>query len=307
MTSFWGELKRRKVVRVAIGYAIVAWLVLQVADVILNNIAAPTWIFQAILLSLIIGFPLALVFAWAFEITAEGIRKENEVDSSESVTRRPGTRLNFLIVGLPVVATLGALWWIYGPQPGNADARRTETPDRKMIAVLPFKNVGSDPAQEFFVDGMTEEMIIVLGSAQPDSLGVIALASALPFKGRNATIETIGQALNVDYVLDASVRRQDNRVRIADSLIQVADQSQLWGGSFDGSLDDVFKLQNDVASQICTALADKLLTTSLTFGRSYEPTPASYDAYINGRFWAGKATGQGWPRAIELTWSDSCS
>lgn len=299
MTSFWRELKRRKVFRVAIAYAIVAWLILQIADVVLNNLETPAGVFQVILLLLVIGFPIALILAWAFEITTGGIRKEQYVDGSDSNSHRPSPKLNFLIVGLSVVVTLGGLWWFNNTRTVDFDATVVEEPSRKMIAVLPFKNVGDDPAQEFFVDGMTEEMIIVLGSAQPESLGVIALTSTLQFRARNATIETIGEDLNVDYVLDASVRRQDNQVRIAATLIQVANQSQLWGGSFDGTLDNIFELQNDVANQIGTALADKLLTTSLNFGRTYEPKPASYDAYIHGRFWAGKASGQGWPRAIE--------
>jgi hypothetical protein len=163
MASVWGELKRRNVVRVGIAYAIVAWLLLQVADVVLDNIGAPAWVFQVILLLLVIGFPVAIIFAWAFELTPEGIKKEKDVDRSESITHLTGRKLDFTIIGVLAVAVAyfvsEKIFW--------SDDVVTELPVEtsvgagaevaKTIAVLPFVNMSGDVDQEYFSDGITEE------------------------------------------------------------------------------------------------------------------------------------------------------
>jgi TolB-like protein/tetratricopeptide (TPR) repeat protein len=215
---------------------------------------------------------------------------------------RPAPKKRFpgYLIVLALLIVVGAVWWVVNNNANDGEPEVAATADdRKMIVVLPFENLGGDPAQEFFADGMTEEMIIVLGSARADSLGVIARTSAMHFKDRDATIETIGQELGVDFVVEGSVRRQNNRVRITANLIQVANQTQLWADSFDGSLDDIFALQNDVANRIAEALAVELLTASPVMGRVYVPNAPAYDAYLTGRFWSHKATGVGWKRAIE--------
>ena len=152
MTSFWGELKRRNVVRVTVAYAIVSWLLLQVADVVLGNIGAPAWLFQAILLVLVIGFPLALIFAWAFELTPEGIKLDKKVDRAVAESRQYGRKLDYVIIGALVLA-LGYFVW-----ERQAITAPPTTLDRS-VAVLPFVNLSSDDEQEWFVDGLTEEII----------------------------------------------------------------------------------------------------------------------------------------------------
>ena len=158
MTSFWGELKRRNVVRVAIAYAVVGWLLLQVADVVLDNIEAPDWLFRAILLLVALGFPLALIFAWAFELTPEGVKKEEDVDRSTSVTATTGRKMDFVIIGVLVVGIVFLLVDKFGQPPESPAADATES----SIAVLPFVNMSPDPEQEFFSDGITEEILNAL-------------------------------------------------------------------------------------------------------------------------------------------------
>jgi eukaryotic-like serine/threonine-protein kinase len=167
---------------------------------------------------------------------------------------------------------------------------------RLMLAVLPFESIGGDPEQERFADGMTEEMITVLGRLGRDRLGVIARTSAMQFKGQKATVETIGRRLGVEYVIEGSVRRQGDRVRVSAKLIQVSDQTQLWSESFDGSLGDVLGLQGDVARQIAGALSVELGPGFRLGPRTTDPR--AYDAYLAGRVSFHKASEEGWRRAI---------
>jgi TolB-like protein/Tfp pilus assembly protein PilF/tRNA A-37 threonylcarbamoyl transferase component Bud32 len=168
--------------------------------------------------------------------------------------------------------------------------------ERLMLAVLPFENIGGDPDQEFFADGMTEEMITVLGRASPEELGVIARTSAMRFKGTNLAVDAIGRELGVGHLIEGSVRRQGDRVRIAATLIQVRDQTQLWSETFNGTVDDIFALQTDVAEHIAEALAVELLPGSTR--REYTPDPRAYEAYLTGRFWANQSTEQAFEKAV---------
>jgi serine/threonine-protein kinase len=168
---------------------------------------------------------------------------------------------------------------------------------RLMLAVLPFESVGPDPDEERFADGLTEEMITVLGRAGPHRLGVIARTSAMQFKGRRRPVDAIGRALGVDHVVEGSVRRQGDRVRIAARLVQVSDQAQLWSGSFDGSLGDILALQGEVARRIAGALSVELLPRFRT--RTATTDPRAYDAYVAGRSCFYQATERGWRAALE--------
>ena len=252
MTSFWGELKRRNVVRVAVAYAVVAWLLLQVADVVLDNIEAPTWVFQAILLLLLIGFPVAIIFAWAFELTPEGLKKEEDVDRSESITHVTGRKLDFIIIGVLLVA-VGFLLVdkIYLSEVDTAPDEIIAT-ERQSIAVLPFVNMSSDPEQEYFSDGLSEEILNLL--AKIPELKVIGRTSSFAFKGKNEDLRLIGEALGVKTVLEGSVRKSGDRVRITAQLIDVSDASHIWSETYDRTLDDIFAVQDDVAAAIIVAL-----------------------------------------------------
>ena len=160
--------------------------------------------------------------------------------------------------------------------------------ERKMLVVLPFENMSGNSEQEFFTDGMTEEMITMLGGVSPDKLGVIARTSAMHYKGKDKTVENIGRELGVGYILEGSVRRQGKQVRITAKLIQVEDQTQMWSKNFDGTLDNIFKLQTTVANQIAKALAVQLLPTSAMTNKTYSPDPQAYEEYLTGRFYMQK-------------------
>ena len=170
--------------------------------------------------------------------------------------------------------------------------------ERKMIVVLPFANTGNELEQEYFADGMTDEMITILGNANPERLGVIGRTSSMYYKERDVTIENISQELGVDYILEGSIRRQQEKVRIAVNLIQVSDKTQLWSRTFDGTMNEIFMLQNNVANQITEALAVELLQGSYLNNKAHTPDPQAYEEYLTGRFYAHKGTDEGWRQAI---------
>jgi TolB-like protein len=267
--SFIEELKRRNVVRVGVVYLITAWLLAQVADLMLENFNAPDWVIQAILVVLIIGFPLALIFAWAFELTPEGLKKERDVDRSQSITRHTGRKLDRAIIAILVMA-LGYFVWesrFAGPgeevvteDPAGTGAAQAETElaeSAKSVAVLPFVNMSSDPEQEFFSDGISEEILNAL--AKVKELKVAGRTSSFAFKGQNQDLRQIGDALGVEHILEGSVRKSGTKVRITAQLIQVDDGFHLWSETYDRELDDVFAIQDEIASAILEQLKQALI------------------------------------------------
>jgi TolB-like protein len=281
MVNIFSELKRRNVIRVALAYIVTAWLLLQLTDVVLNNIEAPDWLFQSIMLLLAIGFPIALLFAWAFEMTPEGIKKEKDVDRSQSITPATGRNLDFVIIGMLVVA-LGYFLWerqsyvAPGGETASADAAATI---KRSIAVLPFINMSSDQDQEWFADGLTEEILNAL-ARMPDLL-VAARTSSFNFKGSTTPIQEIAATLGVAHVLEGSVRRGGDRLRVTAQLIRADDGFHLWSETYDRSTDDVIAIQEDVAIAIAnaleTAMDPEALEQMVSAGTSSVP---AYEAYL---------------------------
>ena len=288
MTLFWGELKRRNVVRVAIAYAVISWLLLQVADVILDNIEAPTWVFQAILLLLVIGFPVAIIFAWAFELTPEGLKKEKDVDRSESITHVTGRKLDYLIIAVLVLA-LGYFVvdkFALEPSQQAAETVNAETAG-KSIAVMAFVNMSDDPGNEYFSDGISEELLNIL--VRVEGLRVVSRTSSFAFKGKDIGIPSIAKELNVNHVLEGSVRKAGNKVRVTAQLIDVRTDSHIWSGTYDRELDDIFAIQNEISVQIVQALKIVLgAGDQEAMVHAQRPTEnlAAYELYLKGRyFW----------------------
>ncbi|MDX2429257.1 MAG: hypothetical protein QNK22_11270 [Xanthomonadales bacterium] len=295
--SFFTELKRRNVFRVGIAYLVVAWLIMQVADIMINNIGAPGWVFQVILLILGIGFPVALIFAWAFELTPDGIKKEKDVDRSQSVRKETGRKLNYATIGILALAA-GYFFWesridqdtasnTVEPAKATLSTTTAETPNTstsakndKSVAVLPFINMSSDPEQEYFSDGITEEIINAL--VKIPGLSVPARTSVFGFKGHQGDVRQIGQQLNVAYILEGSIRSQANQVRITAQLIKVDDGFHLWSETYDRQLDNIFVVQEEIASAI-----SEVLVGALDVGVSTVPNKTvnmeAYDTYLNGR------------------------
>jgi TolB-like protein len=252
--SVFNELKRRNVFRVAIAYIVMAWLVMQVADVVLNNIEAPGWVFQTILLLLGIGFIVAMFFSWAFEMTPEGLKREHEVDRAQSITPQTGKKLNNLIFA---VMGLALAYFAYdkfvltsGRDAALIEATTQAITDQATdedvsegtgtsIAVLPFVNMSSDPEQEYFSDGISEEILNVL--AQLPNLHVTSRSSAFQFKGDDIDIPSVAAQLGVEHVLEGSVRKSGNRVRITAQLIEAGQDRHLWSETYDRQLNDVYR------------------------------------------------------------------
>ncbi|KAA9131345.1 hypothetical protein F3N42_08460 [Marinihelvus fidelis] len=292
--SLFAELKRRNVFRVGIAYLIVAWLVIQVADVMIDNIGAPDWLFSGILLVLAIGFALALVFAWAFELTPEGIKREHQVDRSQSITPQTGQKLNFLIIGglsLAVVYLLvdklvlqdradAPAQAVESTAPANdaASTDVTEVPDKPSVAVLPFVNMSDDKANEYFSDGLTETLLHML--AQLPDLQVPARTSSFAFKGQNTSVSEIAAVLGVAHILEGSVQRAGDRVRVTAQLIRAEDGYHVWSQSYTRPLDDIFAIQDEIATDVARSLDASLLGSDEMLHGVETQNTAAYDIYL---------------------------
>ena len=311
MSTFFNELKRRNVVRVAVAYLILGWLVFQIAETLLPGFGAPEWIFKTLVLLVAIGFPFAVLFAWAFELTPEGLKKTGEVDVTASVTGSTGKKINAVIITSLVVALVYFVWdrqqlidaanGVAEPvaaidEAPNPDADESNAPEpadettdkRRSIAVLPFVNMSSDAEQEWFADGLTEEILNSLART-PDLL-VAARTSSFKFKGSGEDIPTIAESLGVEHVLEGSVRRSGDRLRVTAQLIRANDGFHLWSETFDRTMNDVIEIQEQVAIEIAdaleTAMDPEALARMVSTGTSSVP---AYEAYLQGLAYTGSA------------------
>jgi len=294
--SFIRELKRRNVIRVGIAYAVASWLLIEVSATTFPMLRLPEWTATFVVVLLLIGLPLALIFAWAYELTPEGLKKEKDVDRSSSITRVTGRKLDFMIIAVLVMAVAYFAYdeiFIDSAQEEAAagastrveEVTETDTPELS-IAVLPFVNMSSDPEQEFFSDGISEELLNML--AQFPGLRVAARTSSFQFKGKNQDIATIADTLNVAHVLEGSVRKSGTKLRITAQLIKADDGFHLWSSTYDRELDDIFAVQNEIAGAISDALKVKLALDAAS-GNAQPPSmiqaanTQAYEAYLRGR------------------------
>jgi len=252
--SFFEELKRRNVVRVGIAYVIIGWVLAQVAEFAFDNFGAPEWVLKTFVAVLLLGLPLALFFAWAFEMTPEGIKREKDVDRSQSITTMTGRKLDRLIIAVLVVAVGLLLADRFVLQTAPEPEEVFATSGRQSIAVLPFANMSED--NDHFADGLSEELLNLLAK-MPD-LKVAGRTSSFEFKGRNDDLREIGDSLGVSYVLEGSVRRSADRLRITAQLIKVEDGFHIWSDTYDRQMADIFDIQDDVAGAITEALKLRL-------------------------------------------------
>jgi len=277
--SFFDELKRRNVFRVAIAYIVVTWLVMQVADVVLGNISAPSWVFQVLMLFLAIGFPFALIFAWAFELTPEGLKKEKDIERDQSITPVTGRKLDYFIIGL---LTLALGYFAYDKFVTGVVAPQDS---QVSIAVMPFINMSSDPEQEFFSDGISEELLNLL--AKVPELRVAARTSSFSFKDQNLEIPAIAERLNVGHVLEGSVRKEGNQIRITVQLIKADDGFHLWSDTYDRELENIFVIQDEIAAAVVDELKITLLGEK---PKTTETSTEAYALYLQGRYLQNKRT-----------------
>jgi adenylate cyclase len=297
--SFFRELKRRNVFRVGIAYVIVVWLVAQVLQLVFESFGTPDWVMKTVLVLLATGLPFALFFAWAFEMTPEGLKRESEVDRSQSITGETGHKLNNAIIGVLVVA-LGYFVFdkfvldvsrdaalIQAARQEVTDkaevAPQTTVEDDKSIAVLPFVNMSGDKENEYFSDGLTEELLNAL--ARIKELKVIGRTSSFAFKGKNTDLREIGQKLGVAHILEGSVRKAQNRVRITAQLIKTENGYHMWSATFDRELDDIFAIQEEIATRVARELTSTLLGGSTNqLVRLGTSNTQAYEAYLRGRY-----------------------
>jgi TolB-like protein len=248
--GFFTELKRRNVVRVGIAYVIVGWLLAQIAEFAVENFGAPDWVLKIFVVFLILGLPLVLLFAWAFELTPEGIKLEKNVDRDESITPQTGRKLDFIIIGVMALALIYMVADKFIAEPTSFTDAESGVPAQKSIAVLPFVNMSDD--KDYFADGLSEELLNLL--ARIPDLKVAGRTSSFAFKGKNDDLRAIGDALSVNTVLEGSVRRSGDRLRVTAQLINVEDGFHIWSDTYDREMADIFEIQDDVAGAITTAL-----------------------------------------------------
>jgi TolB-like protein/Tfp pilus assembly protein PilF len=294
--SLFDELKRRKVFKVGAAYLVVAWLAVQVVSIAFPAFEAPPWALRAFILVAMLGFPISLLMAWAFESTPEGLRRDAATIGNKRVWA----------VGV-ALAALAIAWYFYGApavREATAPAAVAAAPappaiPRKSIAVLPFVNMSADKDNEYFSDGISEELLNAL--ARVDGLKVAGRTSSFQYKGRNENLQAIGAALGVANVLEGSVRKQGDKVRITAQLIQASDGYHLWSQTYDGDLDDVFELQERIARSITDSLkvvlddaqAKRLVNTGTA-------NTQAYSLYLQATAIFNRREGRRIPEAIDL-------
>jgi TolB-like protein len=279
--SFLGELKRRNVYKVAVAYAVVAWLLMQIASQIFPFFEIPNWAVRLVVLLLIIGFPLALVIAWAFEVTPEGIKRTEAADAAGQRSRG-GAWIYIVLIGAAVSV---GLFFVGRYTAGHATPRHSEAatavPD-KSIAVLPLLNESGDPKDEYFSDGLSEELIAAL--AQISGLKVIGRSSSFRFKDRHEEPRTIGEKLGVSTLLEGTVRKQGDKVRIVAELVNAADGIALWTRTFDRELKDIFAVQQEIAKAVAESLKVTLLGSEDKSAQMATNSVEAHNAYLQGHF-----------------------
>jgi adenylate cyclase len=268
--SFFQELKRRNVVRMGIAYAVVAWVLLQFIDFALDLIDAPGWILQVFVLVAAIGLPIVLIFSWVFELTPEGLKRESEIDRSQSITPQTGRKIDRIIIAALALAVVLLLVERFvslpaakmGPDTISAEGSNKGGVDKEIVsgpisaalsvAVLPFHAMSSGADDEYFADGLTEEILNSL--AQLPELLVTARTSSFSFKGKDLPVQDIAAQLNVRHVVEGSVRRSGERLRVTAQLIRASDGFHLWSENYDSTEQDTIAVQEDIAEEIAQAL-----------------------------------------------------
>ena len=295
--SLFTELKRRNVIRVGLAYAVLSWLLLQVGDVLFEALRLDDSALTVMLVILGLGFIPVVIFAWVYELTPEGVKRESDIDRSQSIAPQTGHRLNITIVALLVGALALYAWesFIAKDSPGTPTVAASPAGERS-IAVLPFADMSAEGDQAYFGDGIAEELLNVL--AQADNLKVAARTSSFKFRGDEHDIGEIGTALNVATVLEGSVRKVGNQVRITAQLIDVAGGYHLWSETYDRELDNILAVQDDIAESIADALKLELQLQPDS-GTARAETGAAYDLYLRGRELAREPSKAGLMRALQ--------
>src|SRR6202166_4927844 len=295
--NFFSELKRRNVYKVAVAYAVVGWLLAQIATQIFPFLEIPNWVVRLVIVLIAIGFPIALVIAWAFEATPEGIKRTEIADAMPAAAGQKKHAWIYVVV-IGAVISVG-LFFAGRYTAGSKTTASHNDVSNKSIAVLPLVNTSGDPGNDYFSDGLSEELIAVL--AKIPGLKIIGRSSSFLFKGKSEDSRTIGEKLGVANLLEGSVRKQGERVRIVAELINAADGRELWSNTYDRELKDVFAVQSEIAVAVTDQLKIKLLGASAKSDAApSNDNLAAYNAVQQGTFYLRLSTEEGPRKATEF-------
>jgi TolB-like protein/Flp pilus assembly protein TadD len=292
--NFFAELKRRNVYKVAVAYAVVGWLLVQVATQVFPFLEIPNWIVRLVIALVVIGFPIALIIAWAFEATPRGIKRTEDVDVAAQARSKSRAWIYVVIVG--ALLSVG-LFFVGRYSVGNAtSAARTEAAT-KSIAVLPFVNMSADKNDEYLSDGVSEELITALSKIA--GLQVKARTSSFAFKGKNEDIQKIGELLHASHLLEGSVAKAGNKLRITAQLIQASDGNHEWSDTYDRDMQDIFAVRSEVAQKVAETLKVRLLGEEK---RKIDKKPTenleAYNLYRQGRYYSDKLSEADMKKAV---------
>jgi TolB-like protein/lipoprotein NlpI len=291
--NFFAELKRRNVYKVAVAYAVVGWLVIQISSTVLPTFHAPEWVVQTLVVLVALGFPIALVIAWAFEMTPEGMKRTADVSADEVRTMPYWSKKKFagFVIGLAVIAAALLIFQLLR----GARSTSAGNVSNKSIAVLPLLNESGNPQDEYFSDGLSEELIAAL--AQIRELKVIGRSSSFRFKDRKEEPKAIGEKLGVATLLEGTVRKQGDRVRIVAELINAADGIELWTRTFDRELKDIFAVQQEIAAAVASSLKATLLGADQRVSANPK-TAEAHNAYLQGHYYFQRRNLEDYRKAI---------
>src|SRR5947199_10623321 len=284
--NVFSELKRRNVYKVAVAYAVVGWLLVQVATQVFPFFEIPNWAVRLIVLGIVIGFPIALVIAWAFELTPQGLKRTEDVDLAAQGSRKSHAWIYIVIVG--AAFSIGLIFVGRYTARNTAGAARTEAATgslipQKSIAVLPFENLSDDKGAAYFADGIQDEILTKLASIA--DLKVISRTSTAKYKSKPEDLKTVSQQLGVANVLEGSVQKAADKVRVNVQLIDARADSHLWAKTYDRDLADVFAIQSEVAQEIADSLKAKLSPAEAnTLASAPTKDPQAYDLFLKGEF-----------------------
>jgi TolB-like protein/tetratricopeptide (TPR) repeat protein len=296
--SFFAELKRRNVYKVAVAYAVVAWLLIQAASIFFPAFDAPPWVMKIFIIVIIFGFPVALIFSWAFEITPEGIKLESEIEPNKSIARRTGRKIVALTIALAVVAAGLFVYQLVRSKSDTSGSPTTATIANKSIAVLPFDNLSRDPDNAYFCEGVQDEILTRL--AKVADLKVISRTSTQHFKSTPDNLPQIAKQLGVAHILEGSVQKANDQVRVNVQLINALTDAHLWADTYDRKLTDIFAVESEIAKAIAETLQARLSgSEKSSIAQAPTVNPEAYELYLRGKFFAEKRTGADLRKSID--------
>jgi TolB-like protein/Flp pilus assembly protein TadD len=296
--NFFAELKRRNVYKVAVAYAVIAWLLIQAGSILFPTFEAPGWVMKVFVAVVTAGFPIALVIAWAFEMTPQGMKRTGDISPGEVIPSWSRRKFTALIIVLTISAAALLCFQLLRPKTSTVSPETTNVPS-KSIAVLPFENLSRDPENAYFADGIQDEILSTV--AKIGDLKVISRTSTARYKSRPENLRQVGIELGAATVLEGSVQKSEGRVRVIVQLIDAASDAHIWSETYDRELKDIFSVQSEIAQNIATALKAKLSPSDAhSLGELPTRNPEAYQLYLKAGYYQREATSRNGDPAIVL-------